>query len=178
MGRPNVRVPEALQRDGAIGKRDAVRVPLQWNSSINGGFSRAAPNKLWLPAVDPSIYQHDNLELQARDPTSPYRFVSEILNRRKHDPALHEGGLRMLHTNHDDVLAFARTDPTDPRRQVISVTNFSQNTIPVSLLDALQTTGVTTFSSSHGRQQEPKTVDFTKPIVLAADVSYLIDSTP
>jgi len=176
LGRPNVIVPEELQRDGATGKRDGERVPMQWDASRNSGFSQAEPGKLWLPSVDPGIYASDNLELQAKDPRSPYRLVKEILLQRKNDPALRGGALRMLHTDHNNVLAFARNDPRNPRRQLISVTNFSQDTIPVSIVDAHQVKGSVTASASRGRERG-KAIDLGKPITLLPDESYLIDST-
>ena len=175
LGRPNAIVPEELQKDGNTGKRDGERVPMQWNFSKNGGFSKA--DDLWLPSVDPSVYQGDNLKLQERDPHSPYQFIKEILKRRKQDAALKDGELRMLHTDHDNVLAFARSDPKDSRRQVISITNFSQDTVSVSLLDALQARGRITLSSSGGHERGDETVDLEKPVTLPPDESYLIDIT-
>jgi alpha-glucosidase len=176
LGRPNAIIPEHLQRDGKIGKRDGERIPMQWNTSENGGFSQAAPEKLWLPSVDPDVYQNDNIELQMRDPDSPYRLVKRILIRRLNDAALRGGGIRMLRTNHADVLAFARNDPENPRRQVISVTNLSQNTVPVSIFDSGQLGGRVTLSSSSGRYRISEEVDLERPIVLLQDESYLIDS--
>lgn len=175
MGRANVIVPKNMQQDGDIGKRDGERVPMQWNALENGGFSRAAPEKLWLPSVDPHVYRGDNIELQSRDPNSPYRLVTSILLRRLSDTALREGGVRMLRTDHEDVLAFARNDLADPRRQVISVTNFSQNTISASILDADQVSGRVTLSSLGGYRAD-REVDLARSIELLPDESYLIDS--
>jgi len=175
LGRPNVIVPEERQKDGGSGKRDGERVPMQWDSSENGGFSKVKPKDLWLPTVLPCIYENDNIELQARDPYSPFRLVKEILRRRKNDPALHEGSLRMLLTDHPDALAFARIDPKNPRRQIISITNFSQNTISVSLLNPWQAKGRITLSSSRGPGQEQIDIDLNRSITLPPDESYLID---
>lgn len=175
LGRPNVTVPEDRQRDGDSGKRDGERVPMQWDSSGNGGFSKAKPEDLWLPAVHPNVYLYDNIERQARDPYSPYRLVKEILRQRKNDPALHEGNLRMLHTDHTDVLAFARTDPRNARRQLISVTSFSRNTISASLSDARQVNGRVILSSSRGRERGDQIINLERPITLTPDMSYLID---
>jgi hypothetical protein len=176
MGRPNMVVPKDLQKDGDIGKRDGERIPISWDGSPQGGFSTAEPDKLWLPTADAEVNRDDNLELQAKDPNSPYRVVKEVLLRRLNDEALHEGGLRLLHTDNPDVLAFARTDPTDKRRQVISLTNFTQDTVTVSVLDAGQTRGKITMTSSQGRQRGDEEVDFERPITLSPDESYLIDS--
>lgn len=144
---------------------------MQWSVTENGGFSEA--EELWLPSVDPKVYMNDNMERQAEDPNSPYRFMSEILKRRQEDPALREGDIREIHTDNPDVLAFARNDPENPRRQVISVTNFTQNTVSVSVLDARHTKGRIT-STSLGRPSNDE-VDLGN-ITLPPDASYLIDS--
>jgi len=171
MGRANVLMPDELQKDKDIGKRDGERVPMQWNDDKNAGFSDA--DELWLPAVDPHIYRGDNLELQARDPASPYRLVKRALLRRMKDVALREGSIRLLHADHPDVLAFVRPDPSDSRRQVISVTNLSQNTVQTSILDAHQTRGRVTLSASGRNAGE---VDLEGRIELEPDESYIIDT--
>ena len=175
LGRPNALVPRHLQRDGDIGGRDGERVPMQWDASKNGGFSEADFDALWLPSVDAEVYLNDNMALQAKDPNSPYRFVREVLRRRRDDTALHEGGIRELHVDHPDVFAFARNDPNDSRRQVISITNFSQNTVSVSLLDAQQMRGRISAASS-GSERIGEEVNLDQPLTLPPDESYLIDS--
>lgn len=177
LGRPNALIPENLQKDGTIGKRDGERIPMQWDSSKNSGFSQADFDKLWLPSVDERIYVADNLSLQARDPKSPYRLVKSALFRRKFDPALHSGQLRPLHTDHRNVLALARSDPHNARRQVISLTNFSQDTVSVSILDAWQSQGRTTVSTPLA--PNPDNIhDLSGRLVLPPDASFLIDSLP
>ena len=173
MGRPNAIMPKELQKDGDVGQRDGERIPMQWNDEENSGFSQA--ENLWLPQVDKKYYQRDNLELQAMDESSPYRFVREILKRRRTDPALREGKLRMLQTDNPNVLAFARLDPEDPRRQVIIVTNFSANTEAVRILDAQQANGRVTFSSLRGQQPGDKVINLETPTIVPPDASYLID---
>ncbi len=172
MGRPNANMPEELQRDKDIGKRDGERIPMQWNATKNGGFSEA--DELWLPAVDPHTYRGDNLEIQSRDPNSPSRLVQKALLRRIHDMALHAGDVRMLHADHPDVVAFARSDPENPRRQVLSVTNLSQNTIEVGILDARQVRGRITLAASG--QHTSEEVNLNSRLRLSPDESYLIDS--
>lgn len=177
LGRPNAIVPEELQKDGDIGKRDGERIPMQWDASKNGGFSRADTGELWLPSVDEAVYRKDNIEIQERDPNSPYRLVRNILLRRLSDAALRTGGIRLLHTDRADVLAFARDDPRDSRRQVISVTNFSQDTVSASILDARQQGGRISLSSVGGEAARDRNVDFGGPITFSPDASYLVDST-
>ena len=172
MNRPNIRIPEEFQRDKDIGKRDGERAPMQWNAEKNGGFSEA--DNLWLPAVDADNNRRDNLELQARDTRSSYRLIRRSLWRRAKDKALRSGGIRMLHADHPDILAFARPDPDDPRRQMISVTNLSGNTTEVSIPDVFQTEGRVEISATG--QYEGRVIDLTKPFLVAPDESYLVSS--
>ncbi len=55
-----------------LGDRDGVRTPMQWSPDRNGGFSRANPQKLFLPAIQDPIYGFDaiNVEAQTQAQTS------------------------------------------------------------------------------------------------------------
>src|SRR5688572_22500424 len=39
-----------------LGDRDGVRTPMHWSADRNAGFSRAEPQRLYLPAIADSIY--------------------------------------------------------------------------------------------------------------------------
>ena len=53
-----------------LGDRDGVRTPMQWSPDRNGGFSRADPARLFLPAIQDPIYGFDavNVEAQLQKP--------------------------------------------------------------------------------------------------------------
>src|SRR6186997_2372558 len=55
-----------------LGDRNSVRTPMQWSPDRNGGFSRADPARLYLPAImDPVYgYQAVNVEAQQRNASS------------------------------------------------------------------------------------------------------------
>ena len=55
-----------------LGDRNTVRTPMQWNGSVNAGFSTADPERLWLPLISNAVYGYQavNVESQQRNPTS------------------------------------------------------------------------------------------------------------
>lgn len=178
---PDAIIPKELQRDGDIGGRDGVRLPLRWDSSKNGGFSQADPSKLWLPTFDKEYYDEqyptaDNFELQMRDPLSPYRLIKSLFAQRRRDAALHSGAYVPLHADNIEVVSFARLDPQDTRRQVITLVNFTQNTTDVYVPDVGMSRGSVVLSSTRGHERGDRLVDFSKPVRLAPDEAVLVQS--
>jgi len=55
-----------------LGDRNGMRTPMQWSPDRNAGFSRADPQRLYLPPImDPVYgYQAVNVEAQSREPSS------------------------------------------------------------------------------------------------------------
>ncbi len=55
-----------------LGDRNGVRTPMQWSADRNAGFSRANPQKLYLPVIiDPEYhYETVNVEAQNQNPHS------------------------------------------------------------------------------------------------------------
>lgn len=176
MGRPNMIVPKDMQQDGDIGQRDGERTPPPWDASNSGGFSEAPREDQWLPTVDEEVYRNDNMEIQKADASSPYRFVRETLLRRKEDNALREGSVKVLRTDNENVLAFVRDDPDDPRRQVICIVNMSQNTTEVYIPEIDQTRGIVTLSAQGSGDEIGRIMDLTRPITIGPDAAYLVDS--
>ena len=53
-----------------LGDRNGVRTPMQWSPDRNAGFSRADPQRLYLPPIMDPIYGYEavNVEAQMREP--------------------------------------------------------------------------------------------------------------
>ncbi|HEX6998190.1 MAG TPA: maltose alpha-D-glucosyltransferase [Gammaproteobacteria bacterium] len=93
-----------------LGDRNSVRTPMQWSPDRNGGFSRADPEKLFLPPImDPVYgYQAVNVEAQSREPASLLNWTRRILNIRQGYKAFGRGRLRFLRPGNRKILAYLR----------------------------------------------------------------------
>ncbi|MEO8631028.1 MAG: putative maltokinase, partial [Betaproteobacteria bacterium] len=93
-----------------LGDRNGVRTPMQWTSDRNAGFSRADPQRLFLPPVmDPVYgYQAVNVEAQARNPTSLLNWTTRLIQMRKNHRAFGRGTLSFLEPGNRKVLAYLR----------------------------------------------------------------------
>ena len=93
-----------------LGDRDGVRTPMQWSPDRNGGFSRASPENLMLPAIMNPVYGFEviNVEAQAGDQFSLLNWTRRMLTVRKRHKAFGRGTLRFLYPGNRKVLAYLR----------------------------------------------------------------------
>jgi maltose alpha-D-glucosyltransferase/alpha-amylase len=93
-----------------VGDRNGVRTPMQWAPDRNGGFSKANPQQLYLPAViDPEYhYEAVNVETQQRNLSSLFWWMRRLITERKRWKALGSGTIEFLHPENAKVLAFVR----------------------------------------------------------------------
>jgi maltose alpha-D-glucosyltransferase/alpha-amylase len=93
-----------------LGDRNGVRTPMQWSQDRNGGFSRADPERLFLPAIQDPIYGFEavNVEAQLRSPSSLLNWMRRMIAVRRNQPALGRGTFRFLYPTNRRVLAYIR----------------------------------------------------------------------
>ncbi|HEX3765656.1 MAG TPA: maltose alpha-D-glucosyltransferase [Kofleriaceae bacterium] len=93
-----------------LGDRDGVRTPMQWSSDRNGGFSRANPQKLYLPTIiDPEYhYEAINVEAQQGNPSSLLWWMKRLLAKRKEYRLFGRGSIEFIPGDNPRVLAFLR----------------------------------------------------------------------
>jgi maltose alpha-D-glucosyltransferase / alpha-amylase len=93
-----------------LGDRNGVRTPMQWSADRNAGFSRANPQRLYLPIiVDPEYhYEAVNVEAQQNNPHSLLWWMKRLIALRKRFKAFGRGTLEFLHPDNHKVLAFIR----------------------------------------------------------------------
>jgi len=115
-----------------IGDRNGVRTPMQWSIDRNAGFSRADPQRLYLPLVMDPIYGYQavNVEAQSRDPSSLLHWTRRILAVRRQHQCFGRGALEFVRPQNRKVLAYIRCLPTET---VLCVANLSQTAQAVEL---------------------------------------------
>src|SRR5665213_3495776 len=93
-----------------LGDRNGVRTPMQWDGDRNAGFSRANPQRLYLPVViDPEYHsQAINVAAQEESPSSLLWWMRRLINLRARYQAFGRGTLEHLRPDNRKVLAFIR----------------------------------------------------------------------
>ncbi|HEY0787550.1 MAG TPA: putative maltokinase, partial [Thermoanaerobaculia bacterium] len=111
-----------------LGDRNGVRTPMQWSSDRNAGFSRANPQKLFLPVIiDPEYhYEAINVEAQQNNPSSLLWWTKRLIALRKRYKAFGRGTLEFLHPENRRVLAFLRRHEEQTILVVANLSRFVQ----------------------------------------------------
>jgi maltose alpha-D-glucosyltransferase/alpha-amylase len=93
-----------------LGDRNGVRTPMQWSGERNAGFSRANPQRLYLPVIiDPAYhYEAINVEAQQNNPHSLLWWMKRLVALRRRYHAFGRGTLDFVHPENRKVLAFLR----------------------------------------------------------------------
>ncbi|HOX56763.1 MAG TPA: maltose alpha-D-glucosyltransferase [Candidatus Paceibacterota bacterium] len=115
-----------------LGDRNGVRTPMQWSADQNAGFSRANPQRLYLPiTLDPEYhYEAVNVDAQLRNPHSLLWWMRRVLALRKGWRALGEGRVEFLAPQNRKVLAYILRHE---REILLVVANLSRYPQPVQL---------------------------------------------
>ncbi|MDA8163436.1 MAG: maltose alpha-D-glucosyltransferase, partial [Desulfobacteraceae bacterium] len=115
-----------------LGDRNGVRTPMQWSPDRNGGFSRADPARLYLPAIMDPIYGYQavNVEAQSRDPSSLLTWMKRIIAVRKAHLSFGRGRLKFLHPGNRKIIAYLRRHKAEV---LLCVANLARSAQPVEL---------------------------------------------
>jgi maltose alpha-D-glucosyltransferase / alpha-amylase len=113
-----------------LGDRNGVRTPMQWSGDRNAGFSRANPQKLYLPVIiDPEYhYEAINVETQQNNPHSLLWWMKRMLALRKQWKSLGRGTLEFLSPENRRVLAFVREYQEEQLLIIANLSRFTQAT--------------------------------------------------
>jgi len=115
-----------------IGDRNGVRTPMQWSIDRNAGFSRADPQRLYLPLIMDPIYGYQavNVEAQSRDPSSLLNWTRRMLAVRRQHRCFGRGTLQFVRPQNRKIIAYVRTCDDEV---VLCVANLSQTAQAVEL---------------------------------------------
>ena len=111
-----------------LGDRNGVRTPMQWSGDRNAGFSRANPQKLYLPIIiDPEYhYEAINVETQQSNASSLLWWMKRLIGLRKRFRAFGRGTLEFLRPANAKVLAFIRRHGDERILVVANLSRFVQ----------------------------------------------------
>jgi maltose alpha-D-glucosyltransferase/alpha-amylase len=152
-----------------LGDRDGVRTPMQWTGDRNGGFSKADPARLYLPALLDPVYGHQalNVEAEMRNSTSLLWWTKRMIEVRKQHPVFGLGSFEELPGSNPSVFAFLRADE---RQTMLCVNNLSRFPQPVEL-DLRRFAGCSPVEVV-GRVHFPRIGDLPYLLTLAGHGSY------
>ncbi|GIN88130.1 alpha-glucosidase [Heyndrickxia sporothermodurans] len=101
--------------------RDNARTPMQWDDSMNGGFTSGKP---WIK-VNPN-YKNINAEQQLKDHASIYRYYQKLIQLRKQNEIIVYGKYDLLLPEHSEIYAYTRTLG---REKLFVLLNFSKEKV-------------------------------------------------
>ncbi|MBO0661309.1 maltose alpha-D-glucosyltransferase [Jiella sp. MQZ9-1] len=115
-----------------LGDRDGVRTPMQWSADRNGGFSRADPQRLYLPVIQDAVfgYQALNVEAQSNNPASQLNWTRRLIQVRRTKEAFGRGEITFLLPSNRKILVYLRKFADE---RVLCVANLSGSAQAVEL---------------------------------------------
>jgi maltose alpha-D-glucosyltransferase / alpha-amylase len=108
-----------------LGDRDGVRTPMQWSADRNAGFSKAIPQRLYLPTIQDPVYGFEaiNVEAQQASPSSLLNWMKRMIGVRQRHSLFGRGEIQLLYPKNRKVLAYVRSDGDET---VLCVANLSR----------------------------------------------------
>ncbi len=115
-----------------LGDRNGVRTPMQWNSTVNAGFSTADPERLYAPVISNPVYGYQavNVDAQERSEHSLLLWMKSLIEVRNMFRVFSRGSMQFLNPSNHRVLAYTRQFGDDI---VLVVNNLSSTAQAVEL---------------------------------------------
>ncbi len=111
-----------------LGDRNGVRTPMQWSADLNAGFSKANPQKLYLPVITDPEYRYEavNVANMERNSGSFLWWMKRLIAMRKNFKAFGRGQITFLHPENPRVLAFVRSYENEEILVLVNLSRYSQ----------------------------------------------------
>jgi alpha-glucosidase len=163
---PSDRIQDPYERNvpGIGVGRDPCRTPMQWDGSLNAGFTSGDP---WLPLSDD--YPAVNVKEETADPHSILTLYRRLLQLRRSHPALAIGSYEAVAMT-GDLLAYIRRTAEE---SFLVALNLGGQAFDLSL-DSLGITGRTVLSTHLDREDGSPVAD----VALRADEGVIIAINP
>jgi maltose alpha-D-glucosyltransferase / alpha-amylase len=115
-----------------LGDRNGVRTPMQWSPDRNAGFSRADPQRLYLPPIMDPVYGYEavNVEAQQREPGSLLNWMKRLFAVRNTSKAFGRGKLNFIRPGNRKILCYLRELGDEA---ILCVANLGRSAQPVEL---------------------------------------------
>ena len=111
-----------------LADRDGVRTPMQWSADRNAGFSRANPQKLYLPVITDPEYHYEalNVEAQSASQHSLLWWTKRLIAMAKKNRVMGTGDIEFLHPDNHKILAYLRSRGNERALVVANLSRFPQ----------------------------------------------------
>jgi maltose alpha-D-glucosyltransferase/alpha-amylase len=152
-----------------LGDRNSVRTPMQWSGDRNAGFSRANPQRLYLPPIiDPEYhYEAINAEAEQGNPNSLLWWTRRLIALRHRYQAFGRGTLEMIYPENRKVFVFLRRYGDE---RILVVANLSRHAQYVEL-DLSQFQGMRPIEL-FGQTEFPRIGEWTYLLTLGPHAFY------
>lgn len=106
--------------------RNGVRTPMQWDASLNAGFSTST--EPWLPVIErePFAKENVNVEQQIQQTGSLWQQIKELINVRKNEKVFQSNDIRFVEHADQRVMVFTRKKDKD---EMLFVHNLGGDTL-------------------------------------------------
>ncbi len=105
--------------------RDNARTPMQWDDSLNGGFTSGTP---WIK-VNPN-YNKINAKTQVKDVESIYNYYKRLIELRKNHEIIVYGEYELLMPESEEIYAYVRKLGDE---RILVVCNFTENEVEFTM---------------------------------------------
>lgn len=113
--------------------RDNSRTPMQWDSSLNGGFTTGEP---WIPIS--SNYDKINVKEALEDKDSIFYYYKELISLRKQYPIISHGSFLSILEEHPRIFAYMREYKDE---KLLIINNFYGEKTPFELPEEMDLKG-------------------------------------
>lgn len=127
-----------MYRFGKMG-RDNARTPMQWDSSVNAGFTVGTP---WIE-INPN-YKEVNAAAQTNDPDSVFSYFKKLIKLRHENPIIVYGQFHEMLMDSEEIYAYSRTFEN---QKLVVACNFTDREVECDLFETEATEMISNYKN-------------------------------